>query len=48
MIVLAVIINIILLYLIMRWYRNRLFTQYQNFLDKTDEILSGKKIDPFI
>ena len=45
LIVLAIIINIILLYLITRWYRNKLFTQYQNFLDKTDEILSGTKID---
>ena len=43
--ILAVIINIILLYLIIRWYRNKLFAQYQNFLDKTDEILSGKRID---
>ena len=41
----AAIINVILLYLIIRWYRNKLFTQYQNFLDKTDEILSGKRID---
>lgn len=39
-----VIINIILFYLIIRWYRNKLLTQYQDFLDKTDEILSGKKI----
>lgn len=43
--ILAVIINIIVLYLIIRWYRNKLFAQYQNFLDKTDEILSGKRID---
>ena len=44
-IILAIIINIIIIYLIIRWYRNKLFAQYQNFLDKTDEILSGKKID---
>ena len=44
-IILAIIINIIIIYLIIRWYRNKLFAQYQNFLDKTDEILSGKKIE---
>ena len=43
--ILVVTINIILSYLIIRWYRNKLLTEYQNFLDKTDEILSGKKID---
>lgn len=41
----VVIINITLLYLIIRWYRNKLLSQYQNFLDKVDELLSGKKID---
>lgn len=45
MLIFAVIINIILLYWIIHWYRNKLLTQYQNFLDKTDEILSGKRID---
>lgn len=41
----VVLFNILVLYLITRWYRNKLLIQYQNFLDKTDEILSGKKID---
>ena len=36
-------LNIVLLYVIIRWYRNKLLTQYQNFLDKTDEILGGKQ-----
>ena len=40
----AVIINIMFLYLVIRWYRNSLLVQYQNFLDKTDEILSGKQL----
>lgn len=41
----AVLFNIIVLYFIIRWYRNKLLIQYQNFLNKTDEILGGKKID---
>ena len=41
----AVLFNIIVLYLMIRWYKNKLLIQYQNFLNKTDEILSGKKID---
>ena len=45
LLIFAVILNIILFYLIIHWYRNKLLTQYQNFLDKTDKILSGKKID---
>ena len=45
MLILVVIINITLFYLIIRWYKNKLSTEYQNFLNKTDEILSGKKID---
>ena len=32
-IILAIIINIIIIYLIIRWYRNKLFTKYQNFLE---------------
>ncbi|MGI6012344.1 MAG: sensor histidine kinase [Ruminococcus sp.] len=42
---LAVIINIIFLYFIIHWYRNKLLIQYRNFLKKTDEILSGKPIE---
>ena len=38
-------LTITLFYMITRWYRSRLMSQYQDFLDKTDEILSGKKID---
>ena len=30
-IILAIIINIIIIYLIIRWYRNKLFAQYQKF-----------------
>lgn len=43
--VFVVIINIIFLYWMIRWYRNKMLAQYQNFLDRTDEILSGKKVD---
>lgn len=42
---LGIIINITVVYWIIRWYRNKLLDQYQNFLNKTDEILSGKPID---
>nr|WP_317448974.1 HAMP domain-containing sensor histidine kinase [uncultured Sellimonas sp.] len=42
---LAVIINIIVVYFIIRWYRNKLLAQYRNFLKKTDEILGGKPIE---
>ncbi len=41
----AVIVNVILLYFIIRWYRNRLSTQYQNLLDGIDEILSGTRVE---
>lgn len=41
----GVIINIVLIYMVIRWYRNKLLVQYQNFLNKTDEILSGKQIE---
>lgn len=34
-----------LIYLVIRWYRNKLLIQYQNFLNKTDEILGGKQIE---
>lgn len=44
-ILLTIIINIILLYWIIQWYRNKMLAQYQSFLNKTDEILSGKKVD---
>lgn len=40
---LAVIINIIVVYFIIRWYRNKLLAQYRNFLKKTDEILGGNQ-----
>ena len=40
-----IVINIVLIYLVIRWYRNKLLTQYQNFLNKTDEILGGKQIE---
>lgn len=40
-----VLVDSILLYMIIRWYRNKLLAEYQNFLDKTDEILSGKRIE---
>lgn len=43
--VLGIIINITVVYWIIRWYRNKLLAQYHNFLNKTDEILSGKPID---
>lgn len=42
---LGIIINITVVYWIIRWYRNKLLAQYHNFLNKTDEILSGKPID---
>ena len=40
-----IVINIVLIYLVIRWYRNKLLIQYQNFLNKTDEILGGKQIE---
>lgn len=42
---LVIIINIFFLYWAIQWYRNKMLIQYQNFLDKTDEILSGKKVE---
>lgn len=44
---LIIIINFLLIYFITRSYKNKLLAQYQIFLDRTDEILSGKKIDFF-
>lgn len=44
---LAIIINILLIYFIIRSYKNKILAQYQIFLDRTDEILSGKKIEFF-
>lgn len=35
-------INIIISGFVIRWYRNKIAQQYQDFLRKTDEILSGK------
>lgn len=43
--ILGIIIDIVLVYLIIRWYKNKLSVQYQHFLEKTDEILSGKAIE---
>lgn len=41
----AIILNIIILGLVIRWYKNKLLSQYNSFLNKADEILSGKQID---
>lgn len=43
--ILGIVVDIVLVYLIIRWYKNRLSVQYQHFLKKTDEILSGKEIE---
>lgn len=43
--ILGIIIDIVFVYLTIRWYKNRLSVQYQRFLEKTDEILSGKEIE---
>lgn len=43
--ILGIIIDIFFVYLTIRWYKNRLSVQYQRFLEKTDEILSGKEIE---
>lgn len=40
-----IILDILISGFIIRWYRNKLIFQYHNFLNKTDEILSGKQID---
>lgn len=41
----VIFLDIALIYFLTRRYRNRLLAQYQNFLDRTDEILGGKQID---
>ena len=40
-----IILNILIGGLIIRWYRNKILSQYNNFLNKADEILSGKQMD---
>ena len=34
-------LNIIVLGLVIYWYRNKMLSQYNNFLNKADEILGG-------
>ena len=41
----VIILNIIILGLVIRWYKNKMLSQYNSFLNKADEILSGKRID---
>ena len=31
--------------LVIYWYRNKMLSQYNNFLNKADEILGGKQLD---
>ena len=38
-------LNIIVLGLVIYWYRNKMLSQYNNFLNKADEILGGKQLD---
>lgn len=38
-------LNIIVLSLVIYWYRNKMLSQYNNFLNKADEILGGKQLD---
>ena len=40
-----IILNTVILVLVIRWYRNKMLSQYNSFLNKADEILSGKRID---
>lgn len=40
-----IILNVIIISLVIRWYRNNILRQYNNFLNKADEILSRKPID---
>ena len=40
-----IILNILIMGLIICWYRNKMLFQYNKFLDKADKILSGKQID---
>ncbi len=41
----VIILNIMILVFAIRWYRNKILSQYHSFLNKADEILSGKQID---
>ena len=40
-----IILNILIMGLIICWYRNKMLFQYNNFLNKVDKILGGKQID---
>lgn len=41
----VIILNIMILVFVIRWYRNKILSQYHSFLNKADEILSGKQMD---
>ena len=41
----VIILNIMILVFAIRWYRNKILSQYHSFLNKADEILSGKQMD---
>lgn len=41
----VIILNIMILVFAIRWYRNKILFQYHSFLNKADEILSGKQMD---
>ncbi len=41
----VIILNIIISGLVIRWYKNKMLSQYNSFLNNADEILSGKRID---
>lgn len=41
----VIILNIIILGLVIRWYKSKMLSQYNSFLNKADEILSGKRIN---
>lgn len=41
----VIILNVMILALVIRWYRNKILSQYHSFLNKADEILSGKQMD---
>lgn len=38
-------LNVIVLGLVIYWYRNKMLSHYNSFLNKADEILGGKQID---
>ncbi len=38
-------LNLIVLGMVIRWYRNKMLSQYHRFLNKTAEILGGKQMD---